>query len=116
MDPVERALQELALACRRAAEALGVDSGEPLPMEELTIPITIPLGRDSLRAAAEAEGLTARIAERVEEATKAHLAFRIGRIYCFQCDSTDCAHASPPSPRTPSRDTPLPGSRSGRAS
>jgi hypothetical protein len=65
-------------------------------MPEITLPVTVPLGRDPLRAAAEAEGLTARIAARIEEAAKAHLAFRVGRVYCFQCDSTDCRHASPP--------------------
>ena len=98
MDPVERALLDLALACRRAAEALGVDRSESMPIDEITVPVTIPQGRDMLRLAAEAEGLTGRLASQVEVAVRGRLAFRLGQVYCFQCGSSSCAHAAPPEP------------------
>ncbi|MBM4372619.1 MAG: hypothetical protein FJ098_13240, partial [Deltaproteobacteria bacterium] len=93
-----RALRDLARVVREASEGFGLAPGERLPLEQLSVPLVIPLSGDPLTVAAEAEGLRSRIARRVEEALRGDRAFRTGRVYCFQCSSSECAHARPPAP------------------
>lgn len=96
----ERARQVLAAlrALGRAlAEERGFSEREPLAIDRLEVPVTIPLDRASggqLDAAARA--LAAGIDSRLAEALRAAGAFEQGRVHCFLCAATHCGHSDPP--------------------
>ena len=55
-------------------------------------------GRDG-EDARQARALLSQLDEHLDDAILAGAAFRPGRVYCFFCESADCAHAAPAEPR-----------------
>ncbi|NUN12486.1 MAG: hypothetical protein HUU55_02485 [Myxococcales bacterium] len=90
-------LRKLVLAVAYEAQVRLESDGVPA---EMTIPVEISTAlRDIDRNDAEAQQrLLATVRNLVDETARSLVAFVIGRVYCFQCDTADCAHSVPPDP------------------
>jgi len=88
----ERALRDLSALVRAVAERRGHDA-DPDPLA-----LTVRVGpRPPDRSAAR--DLLAAVEARLEAEARSTGAFLPGRVYCFLCESPDCAHARPDGPR-----------------
>ncbi|GMV40309.1 MAG: hypothetical protein AMXMBFR64_20250 [Myxococcales bacterium] len=100
-DIAARALRELRRLGRALAEAHGVAPGDPLPLERLTLPVqvalTVPDGASHDHVdRADAAQLVRDLGARLSEGLEARIPFRPGTVYCFFCESPECAHARQP--------------------
>ncbi|NOZ02691.1 MAG: hypothetical protein GXP54_12500 [Deltaproteobacteria bacterium] len=93
-------LDELHALGRSVARSEGIQSHNDLPVEEVTLPVTVRLGRVGGEGARrnEAKRFVRMIRSRVAEAIRGLGTYRHGRVYCFQCDQPDCVHSIPPAP------------------
>jgi hypothetical protein len=85
---------------RALGEEEGIGRADSFPLPELQFPAAVSMRfpPDPKRDAADSAGLLAVLKERVREAAAANRVFRQGRVYCFQCESPDCAHSRPEEP------------------
>jgi len=81
-------------------EEYGLTGAERLPMDDLVLPVSVQLGWGERpeQSRRNAQQLLDSYKGRLKEGMKAISSFRIGRVYCFQCDSPDCGHTSPLDP------------------
>jgi len=81
------------------SEEYGLTPGEAFPIDELVFPVEIGLNvrGDSPQNSLSAEKLVKGFQARIQEGMSALVAFRMGRVYCFQCDQPDCVHSRPAS-------------------
>ena len=94
-ERAERALRELRTIAREIGAGQGIDPRElDDALGELTLPVTVELGGDSLPRE-NVEKLATDLRSRVDEMLKAAVAFRRGHVYCFFCDRPDCSHTQP---------------------
>ncbi len=73
-------------------------------VEAVELPVVLGFHGAPTRVAAEfrlaeAEKLVALLRSRVREALLNAVAFERGHVYCLRCESSRCAHSSPPAPR-----------------
>jgi hypothetical protein len=99
-ERMERVFRELYEAARTIAAEYGLARGEPFPIPALQLPVRVDL---ETRPTAEAQRERAAelvdiYRDRILEGLTAHKAFRMGRVYCFQCDAPDCVHGGPTDP------------------
>jgi hypothetical protein len=91
-----RTLNELRGLCRALSLRQGVPPDDA-DLEALVIParaaLTAELSDDDVA------GLITALDQRLGDALKSRVAFRIGRVYCFLCSSVECVHAAPSDPR-----------------
>lgn len=90
-------LRKLCLAVANEAQVrLESEDGPP----EFAIPVEFCAAvSPNDRADAEAQQrLLATVRTLVEETARGLVAFAVGRVYCFQCDTADCVHSTPPDP------------------
>ncbi|MBL6976310.1 MAG: hypothetical protein ISR64_11305 [Deltaproteobacteria bacterium] len=95
-----RILEDLHALGRSVLRSEGIASGSELPVGEVTIPISVRLGRaqDDAPDRTDAKRLLRKLRSRVGEAARGVGTFRQGRVYCFQCNSPDCNHSAPNEP------------------
>lgn len=99
-ERAERIFREFYEIARTIAEEYGLARGEPFPVPAVQLPMRVAL---DTRPAPEtqrerANELVESYRDRILEGLTAHKAFRMGRVYCFQCDAPDCIHAVPGDP------------------
>ncbi len=87
-----RALEALHSLAKGLARARALDPSALPDRLELRVDLDLKRG-PSFEGA---RGLLDQIAARIEWALRAAAALRSGRVYCFFCSSSDCAHAAPP--------------------
>ena len=92
---MERMLEELRGLTHLLAEREGAERGEPLPIDELVLPVALHLNPADGELSRDAAQLIDDLRSRVREHLTAHLSFRLGRAYCFQCKSASCSHSKP---------------------
>lgn len=101
-ERAERVFRELYEIARAMGEEYGLSRGEPFPIPALQLPVRVHFdtrpSKDLQRERAEA--LVSLYRDRILEGLTAHKAFRMGHVYCFQCDAPDCIHATPTDPLT----------------
>ncbi len=102
-EPLAQAVQILealnalgdTLAARR-----GLDAREAASMDSVVVPLVLRFGVAGRNATLGEDGarLVAHLTREIEERIQARSAFVEGRVYCFFCGCSDCAHARPPDP------------------
>ncbi len=91
-DPWEALTKALA----RAAWEAGRGGTQPERPFTLSLALTVHPGARWRIDAAPA--LESQVRRAVREAGARHDVFRPGRVWCYRCESSDCAHAAPPAP------------------
>lgn len=99
-ERVERVFREFYEVARTIAEEYGLARGEPFPIPAIQLPVRVALDTrpDAETQRERAIELVETYRDRILEGLTAHKAFRMGQVYCFQCDAPDCAHAGPSDP------------------
>ena len=99
-ERAERVYRELYEIARTIAEEYGLARGEPFPVPAIQLPVLVALDTrpDAQTQRERATELVEAYRDRILEGLTAHKAFRMGRVYCFQCDAPDCVHAVPGDP------------------
>ena len=99
-ERMERVFRELYEAARTIATEYGLARGESFPIPAIQLPVRVDLEtRPSKEAQRErAVELVDTYRDLILEGLTAHKAFRMGRVYCFQCDAPDCMHSGPADP------------------
>ena len=99
---VEERAKRVLLELRELAHDLAIPQGltrreVAAALGELALPLSVDTAAapNSPPARAAVEQLLASTRKRVDEAIKGSVAFRQGRVYCFQCDAASCRHARP---------------------
>ena len=88
-------LRELHAIGRELAQQLGLQANDLHPIDHLVLPVTVSFGSKPRRSEHAAQ-LVETYRNRLDEGLRAAVAFRPGRVFCFQCDSSECPHALPP--------------------
>ncbi len=99
-ERAERVFRELYEVARTIAEEYGLARGEPFPIPAIQLPVRVALDTrpDAETQRERAIDLVETYRDRILEGLTAHKAFRMGRVYCFQCDAPDCLHGEPGDP------------------
>lgn len=92
-ERAERALSQLRALGRELGQREGVLPNEPFPVDEVVIPVKVAFTGGS--EGEDEQELVERFRSHVREALTAKIAFRPGRVYCFQCGDAGCAHTAP---------------------
>jgi hypothetical protein len=96
-ERASRALTELRKLLHAAGHEAGVSPDAEFPFQSVELALTLDLRRahSSRDDAAAIAALVQQARARVDDGVRAMSAFSPGRVYCFLCDASDCAHAKP---------------------
>jgi hypothetical protein len=105
-EKVEASLGQKANAAYKSLMALVVEVGseygltrsEDFQIDEFVFPARLQMRKPSAADSDNPAGPQAWIRElrsKISESVAAHAEFRPGAVFCFQCDSSSCAHAFP---------------------
>ena len=95
-EAAAQVLEAARLLVRQVASRFGVEPGDALPIERLTLPVALSFGGGD--SGADADALVRALTGRLDEVLRAANGFRSGEVFCFQCNVPGCAHASPARP------------------
>lgn len=100
-DTIEQKARQAIAALRALGRALAEERGfhelEPLPVAELEVAVTVPLGRTAKAALDRAsQDFVRRLDLDLAERLRSVGAFEQGRVHCFLCAGPSCEHGAPP--------------------
>lgn len=100
IERAEGILREFNHLGRTIMEEYGLTGAERLPLNDVVLPVSIEMGWGSRpeQERSNAQALLDSFKSRLKEGMKALSSFRMGRVYCFQCDSPECIHTMPGDP------------------
>lgn len=102
MDPRDSVREALRLLVHEVAARVDRHPAGPMvggERESLRVPLELPLTAAEDELDRQADELWQRIDEAVRELLLQRARFRMGRVFCLRCESSDCEHAAPTRPR-----------------